>query len=88
MGWVRDDQARDDLGGSSPLPSGDVLLVEASPTPGVPHDDQAWTSTRSRVSATRPPTAARAMRNWSGGACAGRVHRLLGATNFARRFMP
>ena len=30
MGWVRDGQPRDDLGGSSPLLSGDVLLVEAS----------------------------------------------------------
>lgn len=30
MGWVRDGKPRDDLGGGSPLLSGDVLLVEAS----------------------------------------------------------
>ena len=30
MGWVRDGKPRDDLGDSSPLLSGDVLLVEAS----------------------------------------------------------
>lgn len=41
MGWVRDGQARDDLGGSSPLLSGDVLLVEASADALASlHDDQ------------------------------------------------
>ena len=41
MGWVRDGQPRDDLGGSSPLLSGDVLLVEASADALASlHDDQ------------------------------------------------
>ncbi len=41
MGWVRDGQPRDDLGDSSPLLSGDVLLVEASADALASlHDDQ------------------------------------------------
>jgi len=41
MGWVRDGQPRDDLGGSSSLLSGDVLLVEASADALASlHDDQ------------------------------------------------
>ncbi len=41
MGWVRDGKPRDDLGGSSPLLGGDVLLVEASADALASlHDDQ------------------------------------------------
>ena len=41
LGWLRDGQPRDDLGGSSPLLSGDVLLVEASADAFASlHDDQ------------------------------------------------